>query len=119
MANRCCLTKPLQQWMIAFALTTYFEAPTQQMLEMASAMGQSWLQGRINEEGNKILRDQQHPNNASQVGAQPFPWEGCCQLASGLLRSRLQLDACSISVCMRVGPHPVYSAAFERIDDKR
>ena len=54
--------------MIAFALTTDFEKPTLQMIEMASAMGQSWLQSRINEEGNKIMRDAQHRNNASQVG---------------------------------------------------
>ena len=100
MANRCCLARPFQQWMIAFALTTDFKTPTKQMLEMASAMGQSWLQSRINEEGNKILRDNQHRNNASQVGVQPFPWEGCGQLAYGLLRSRLQLDACYISVCV-------------------
>ena len=68
MAERCCLARPFQQWMIAFALTTDFEKPTLQLIEMASAMGQSWLQSRINEEGNKIMRDAQHRNNASQVG---------------------------------------------------
>jgi hypothetical protein len=43
------------------------------MLEMVAAFCQSWLQSRINEEGNKLLRDAEHRNNASKVGALPFP----------------------------------------------
>jgi hypothetical protein len=37
------------------------------MLEMATALSQSWLQSRINELGNKELRDMEHRRNASKV----------------------------------------------------
>ena len=36
-------------------------------MEMITAMSQSWLQSRINEQGNKILRDGEHRDNASKV----------------------------------------------------
>ena len=38
------------------------------MLEMVSAFCQSWLQSRINEQGNKDLRDGMNRANASKVG---------------------------------------------------
>lgn len=76
MAGRCVLGHAFQQWMMAFAATVDFREPTPQMLEMVSAFCQSWLQSRINEQGNKELRDGEHRVNASKVGPPAFyiPW---------------------------------------------
>ena len=67
MAAKCSLGHPFQQWMIAFAQSTKFTAPSPQMLEMVAAFCQSWCQSRINEQGNKSLRDGAHRANASKV----------------------------------------------------
>lgn len=69
MVDNCALGHPFQQWMIAFAKTTDFKKPTPQMLEMIQAFSHSWLQSRINEQGNKHLRDGEHRVNASKVEA--------------------------------------------------
>ena len=67
MVEKCSLGHPFQQWMIAFAQTNGFKEPTPQMLEMVAAFSQTWCQSRINELGNKWLRDSEHRINASKV----------------------------------------------------
>ena len=76
MVDKCSLGHPFQQWMIAFAQTTGFRYPTQQMLEMISAFSQSFLQSRINEQGNKHLRDSENRVNASKVNVLSFLMAG-------------------------------------------
>lgn len=67
MASRCSLAQPFQQWMIAYAMSTNFTEPPSQMLELAEALSQCWLQSRINEQGNKLLRDSEL-KTSSKVG---------------------------------------------------
>ena len=67
MAKRCILNQPFQQWCIAFAASVDFAYPPKQLVEMIRAFCTSWLQSRINEQGNKVLRDGEAKDNSSKV----------------------------------------------------
>ncbi|MCP4242917.1 MAG: hypothetical protein GY772_20380 [bacterium] len=67
MVKRCVLRQPWQQWCIAFAACVNFTHPPQALREMVSALWEGWLQSRINEQGNKILREGERKDNSSNV----------------------------------------------------
>jgi hypothetical protein len=67
MANRSVLGQPLMQWVIAFAAAEDFNSASSQLMELVRAIFQTWLQSRINEQANKILRDSMHTLTRSKV----------------------------------------------------
>jgi hypothetical protein len=65
----CCnssLETPFMRVAIAFAVETDFLHPSAKIVEMVRAM-MGWMQSRINENANKILRDSEQRDNASKV----------------------------------------------------
>ncbi len=67
MVKRCILEQPLMQWCMAFSACVDFTHPPKQLLEIVQALFGGWLQSRINEQANKILRDGERTDNASKV----------------------------------------------------
>ena len=51
---------------IAFAVETDFLQPSAKIVEMVRAM-MGWMQSRINENANEILRDSEQRDNASKA----------------------------------------------------
>ena len=65
--RRSALSQPVMQWCIAFAASAAWGKPPRQLLELLACVARGWLQSRINEQGNKILREGEARNNASKA----------------------------------------------------
>jgi hypothetical protein len=72
LAARSVLGQPLMQWAIAFAAAKDFNSASSQLMELVRAIFQTWLQSRINEQANKILRDSMHTLTRSKVLVAPL-----------------------------------------------
>ena len=66
MVNRCRLTNPFHLWCIAFAATSQWTEVRQELRLLLERTFACWVQSRINEKGNKVIRDA-HRDNASKV----------------------------------------------------
>lgn len=69
MVNRCRLLQPFHLWCIAFAATSQWEHVSNHLDKLLRNTFSGWVQTRINEKGNKVLRDAQMRDNASKA-----PW---------------------------------------------
>ncbi len=67
MVERSRLNLPFMLFMIAYAASTGFTTVPQGMRDMLVAWRRGWLQSRVNEKGNKVLRDHEQRDNASNV----------------------------------------------------
>ena len=68
MVKRCRLMNPFHLWCIAFAATSQWTDVRQELLLLLERTFSGWVQSRINEKGNKAIRDA-HRDNASKVNS--------------------------------------------------
>ena len=68
MVKRCRLMNPFHLWCIAFAATSQWADVRQELLFLLERALSCWVQSRINEKGNKAIRDA-HRDNASKVNS--------------------------------------------------
>jgi len=68
MVKRCRLMNPYHLWCIAFAATSQWADVRQELLLLLERTFSGWVQSRINEKGNKAIRDA-HRDNASKVNS--------------------------------------------------
>ena len=54
---------------MAYAMSTDFLSVPHAMLDLAQRCFSGWLQSRINEKANKVLREAESKDNCSKVGA--------------------------------------------------
>jgi hypothetical protein len=66
-AKRSVLNRPFNQWMMGYAVAANFAYVPAPMMEMIEAFAGSWTQSRINELGNKILRELECKTNLNKV----------------------------------------------------
>ena len=66
MVKRCRLMNPLHMWCIAYAATSQWTEVRQELRLLIERAFKCWVQSRINEKGNKAIRDA-HRDNASKV----------------------------------------------------
>ena len=72
MVRRSKLGQPVMLHAIAHALSTDFAAVPKGLMDMADAIFASQLQSRINEKGNKVLREAEERDAMSQVAHVPI-----------------------------------------------
>ena len=61
------MNQVFMKWCLLFAASTDFTRMPDQLREMLSDAFSGWLQSRVNEKGNKVMRDAEKRNNASQA----------------------------------------------------
>ena len=66
MVKRCRLMNPFHMWCIAYAATSQWTEVRQELRLLIERTFKCWVQSRINEKGNKAIRDA-HRDNASKV----------------------------------------------------
>ena len=67
--RRSRLGQPLMLHAIAYGLSAEFKTVPGGLKEMADVIFSSQVQSRINEKGNKVLRDAEKRSNMSSVGS--------------------------------------------------
>ena len=72
MVRRSKLGHPVMLHAIAYALSTDFAEVPKALLDMADAIFASQLQSRINEKGNKVLREAEMRDALSHVAHSPI-----------------------------------------------
>ena len=72
MVRRSKLGQPVMLHAIAYALSTDFAAVPKGLMDMADAIFASQLQSRINEKGNKVLREAEMRDALSHVAHSPI-----------------------------------------------
>lgn len=65
--KRCRLQQPFQLWCIALAASASWTSVDPRLRDLLANSFSGWVQSRINEKGNKILRDAATRDNASKV----------------------------------------------------
>jgi len=75
MVERSRLNLPFMLFMIAYAASSQFTTVPQGMRDMLDAWRRGWLQSRVNEKGNKVLRDSENRDNASKVQRMLMLWD--------------------------------------------
>ena len=61
------LNTPLMLWVIAYCMSTGFTSPPASLLTMLRRIFGSWIQSRVCEKGNKVLRDAETRSNMSKA----------------------------------------------------
>ena len=72
MVRRSKLGQPVMLHAIAHALSTDFAAVPKGLMDMADAIFASQLQSRINQKGNKVVREAEQRDALSQVAHYPI-----------------------------------------------
>jgi hypothetical protein len=67
MVRRCRLVQPFHLWCIAFAATSQWHDVSDALRQLLERTFSGWVQTRINEKANKVLRDSQTRDNASKA----------------------------------------------------
>ena len=110
MVKRCRLQQPYMLWCIAFAMQTNFATVCPALKDMLERVFVGWVQTRINEKANKVLRDSQNRESSSKVchgsrahRSRYFRLLNCCVLSSlfcsafsAILHLILQLLLCGV-----------------------
>ena len=68
MVKRCRLMNPFHMWCIAYAATSQWTEVRQELRLLLERTFACWVQNRINEKGNKAIRDARR-DNASKVNS--------------------------------------------------
>lgn len=66
-AERSVLGQVVMQWAIAFAAATNFKSASSQLKQLVQRIFGTWLQSRINEQANKVLRDSERSKRANKA----------------------------------------------------
>ena len=67
MVKRCRLGQPYALWCIAFAAQSQWKEVSSHLKSLLERTFKGWVQTRINEKANKVLRDAQNRDNASKA----------------------------------------------------
>ena len=85
------------QTVIAFAAACEFRTASSQLKQFLLSIFRTWLQSRINEKANKVLRDSDRKKNASKVAlfVCRFPFDAHARVVAMQFARPLRVELCA------------------------